>query len=328
MNPMTRRQYLSMMVAAGALAARSASRAAEAWPSQPLRIVAGGPGSVTDIRARWLGERLAASLGQPVLIENNGAAGGNLGAQQVARSAADGYTLLLIHQGIAAINPHLYARLGFDPLLDFAPITRFGTGSLLLTVSPVLPARSVTELIALARAKPGTVTFGSPGIGTPPHLATALFARMAGIEVIHVPFKGGGALAAAMLGGHVGFSMDGLTAQLPHVNSGQLHALAVTGARRSPSVPEIPTIAEAGVPGYAFSGWTGLAAPAGTPKEVIARLNSEIATIAVTSQARSWFEASGAEPGIQSPEVFTEFIRLEYAKWGQMIRDAGIRIDT
>lgn len=327
MNEVTRRRCLSMMAAAAAIAAPRWGRAAEAWPNRPLRIVAGGPGSVTDIRARWLGDRLAASLGQSVVVENNAAAGGNLGAQHVARSAADGYTLLLIHQGIATINPHLYPKLGFDPLADFAPITRFGFGSLLLTVSSTLPARSVTDLIAQARAKPGTLSYGTPGIGTPPHLASELFTRMAGIEVTHVPFKGGGALATAMLGGHVGFSMDGLTAQLPHVRSGQLQALAVSGARRTASVPDIPTIAEAGLPGYEFNGWTGLAAPAGTPKEIVARLNAEIAKIAATPEGRGWFDAGGAEAGIQSPEAFGEFIQAEHAKWGRVIRAAGIRID-
>jgi tripartite-type tricarboxylate transporter receptor subunit TctC len=316
MNQITRRHCLSILAAAAAITVPRWGRAVEAWPDRALRIVAGGPGSVTDIRARWLGERLAASLGQPIVVENNAAAGGNLGAQHVARSAADGYTLLLTHQGIATINPHLYAKLGFDPLTDLAPITRFGIGSL-LTVSSAVPARSVKELIALARAKPGTLTYGTPGIGTPPHLASELFTRMAGIEATHVPFKGGGALASAMLGGHVGFSMDGLTAQLPHVRSGQLRALAGNRAPRP----------EAGLPGYEFSGWTGLAAPAGTPKEVIARLNAEIAKIAATPEARSWFDAGGAEAGIQSPEAFDAFIRAEHAKWGEVIRAAGIRIE-
>jgi tripartite-type tricarboxylate transporter receptor subunit TctC len=282
---------------------------------------------VADIRARWLGDRLSAALGQPVVIDNNGAAGGNVGAQQVARSVPDGYTLLMIHQGTATINPHLYPKLGYDPLVDFAPITRFGFGPLLLTVHPSVPANSVMELIALARAKPGTLNYGTPGVGTPPHLASELFVRAAGIQVTQIPFKGGGQLATALLGGHVSFSMDGLTAQLPHVRAGQLRALAVTGARRSSSLPDIPTIAEAGVPGYEFNGWTGLAAPAGTPKEVVARLHAEIAKIAATPEARAWFETSGSEAGIQTPEAFGEFIRAEHAKWGQVIRDAGIRIE-
>ena len=321
---LTRRQAASM----GALTLLWPTvRAQAAWPSKPLRIVAGGASSVADIRARWLADRLAAALGQPVVVENNGAAGGNLGAEQVARSAPDGHTLLLVHQGTAAINPHLYAHIGYNPLTDFAPITRFGYGSLLLSVHPGVPATSVAELIALAKAKPGALNYGSPGNGTPPHLAAELFKRAAGIEATHVPFKGGGAMMQALLGGHVQYSLEGLTAQLPHVRAGTLRALAVTGAKRVPSLPDLPTIAEAGVPGYRFAGWTGLAAPAATPRPIVERLHAEIAKIAATDDAKQWFTASGSEAGILSPQEFGEFIRVEHTELGKLIRDAGVRVD-
>ena len=300
---------------------------AAAWPDRPLRIVAGGAGGIPDIRARWLAERLAAVFGQPVVVENNAAAGGNLGAEQVARSAPDGYTLLLIHQGTAAINPHLYAHIGYNALTDFAPITRFGVGSLLLSVHPSVPATSVRELIALAKAKPGALNYGSPGIGTPPHLAAELFKRSAGFEATHVPFKGSGGMMQAMLGGHVQYCLEGLTAQLPHVRAGSLRALALSGAQRSPALPDVPTIAEAGVPGYEYVGWTGVAAPAATPREIVERLQAEIARIAATDEARNWFASSGAEPGVQSPQDFAEFIRADHTRLGKLIRDAGIRID-
>jgi tripartite-type tricarboxylate transporter receptor subunit TctC len=298
-----------------------------AWPNRPLRLIAGGPASVTDIRARWLADRLMPALGQPVLVENNGAAGGNVGAELVARSAADGYTLLLIHQGTAAINPHLYAHVGYNPLSDFAPITRFGQGPLLLTVHPGVPAASVRELIALAKAKAGALSYGSPGNGTPPHLAAEMFKRMAGFEATHVPFKGGGAMMQALLGGHVSYSLEGLTAQLPHVRAGSLRAIAVTGAQRSASLPDVPTIAEAGVPGYEYTGWTGLAMPAATPRPIIERLHTEIAKVAATDEARKWFAGIGAEAGILSPEEFTEFIRAEHARLGKLIRDAALRAE-
>jgi tripartite-type tricarboxylate transporter receptor subunit TctC len=205
----TRRQAASM----AALTVLWPSAHAQAtWPSKPLRIVTGGAGGITDIRARWLAQRLGAALGQPVVVENNGAAGGNVGAEQVARSAPDGYTLLLIHQGTAAVNPHLYPHTGYNPLTDFAPLTRFGHGSLLLAVHPGVQAASVRELIALAKAKPGALNYGTPGNGTPPHLAAELFKRAAGIEATHVPFKGGGAMMQAMLGGHVHYCIEGLTA--------------------------------------------------------------------------------------------------------------------
>ncbi|MEJ8856764.1 tripartite tricarboxylate transporter substrate binding protein [Variovorax robiniae] len=300
---------------------------APTWPSRPLKIVAGGVGSVTDIRGRWLAERLSSALGQPVIVENNAAAGGNVGAETVARSAPDGYTLLLIHQGTAAFNPHLFARTGYDPLTDFAPITRWGYGSLLLTVAPGVPATSVRELVALAKAKPGELNFASPGIGTPPHLASELFKRAAGIDAVHVPYKGGGAMMAALLAGQVTWAIEGLTAQLPQVRAGSLRALGVTGAQRSPSLPDVPTIAEAGVPGYEFAGWTGIAAPANTPRPVIDRLYAEIVNISSTQDARIWFANGGAEPGLLAPEAFGAFIRSENMRWGQVIREAGIRME-
>jgi tripartite-type tricarboxylate transporter receptor subunit TctC len=293
-----------------------------------LRIVAGSAGGVPDIRARWLADRLAAALGQPVVVENSGAAaGGNVGAEQVARSAPDGYTLLLIHQGTGAINPHMYAHVGYNPLTDFAPITRFGYGSLLLSVHPSVPATSVRELIALAKAKPGALNYGSPGNGSPPHLAAELFKRSAGIEATHVPFKGGGPMMQALLGGHVQYCLESLTAQLPHVRAGSLRALAISGAQRSPALPDVPTIAEAGVPGYEYVGWTGVAAPAATPRTIVERLQAEIAKIAATDEARNWFESNGTEPGIQSPQDFAAFIRADHTRLGKLIRDAGLRAE-
>jgi tripartite-type tricarboxylate transporter receptor subunit TctC len=327
MNEVTRRHCLSMMAVAATIAAPRWVRAAEAWPNRPLRIVTGGAGGVPDIRARWLAERLAVAFGQPVVVENNGAAGGNVGAEQVARSAPDGYTLLLIHQGTAAVNPHLYAHAGYNPLTDFAPITRFGVGSLLLSVHPSVPATSVRELIALAKAKPGALNYGSPGNGTPPHLAAELFKRSAGFEATHVPFKGSGGMMQAMLGGHVQYCLEGLTAQLPHVRAGSLRALAISGPQRSHVLPDVPTIAEAGVPGYEYVGWTGVAAPAATPRAIVERLQAEIAKIAATDEARNWFASSGAEPGVQSPQDFAEFIRADHTRLGKLIRDAGIHVD-
>lgn len=327
MNEVTRRHCLSMMGVVVTIAAPRWVRADEAWPNRPLRIVTGGAGGVPDIRARWLAERLAVAFGQPVAVENNGAAGGNVGAEQVARSVPDGYTLLLIHQGTAAVNPHLYAHAGYNPLTDFAPITRFGVGSVLLSVHPSVPATSVRELIALAKAKPGALNYGSPGNGTPPHLAAELFKRSAGFDATHVPFKGSAGMMQAMLGGHVQYCLEGLTAQLPHVRAGTLRALAISGAQRSPVLPDVPTIAEAGVPGYEYVGWTGVAAPAATPRAIVERLQAEIAKIAATGEARDWFASSGAEPGIQSPQDFAEFIRADHTRLGKLIRDAGIRID-
>ena len=320
---LTRRQVA--LTGASMLCARALW--AQAWPSKPIRIVTGGVGGVTDIRARWLADRLSAALGQPVVVENNAAGAGNVGAQLVARAAPDGYTLLLIHQGTAAANPHLFAQPGYNPLTDFAPITRFGHGSLLLAVHPSVPAANVRELVALAKSKPGTLNYGSAGNGTPPHLAAELFKRTAGIDVAHVPFKGGGAMMQAMLGGHVQYCIEGLTAALPQVRAGHLRALGVTGEQRAASLPDVPTIAEAGVPGYEYSGWTGVAAPAATPRAIVERLHGEIARIAAGDEAKQWFAASGSDPGVLPPQAFGEFIRAEHDKLGKLIRDANVRLD-
>ncbi len=321
----TRRQWLSMACIAAAMPRAFAQDAA--WPVKPVRLITGGIGSVTDIRARWLAERLSRALAQPVVVENIGGAGGSLGVEAVARSAPDGYTLAMVHQGTLAINPHLYAHLGYDALKDFAPITRCGVGPLLLAVRTETPITSLRELVAQAKAKPGAMSYGSPGVGTPPHLASELLKRAAGFEATHVPYKGGGPLLADLLGGQITWSFDGPTAQVPHVKAGRLRALAVSGAQRLASLPDVPTVAEAGVPGYEFAGWTGIAAPAATPQPVLARLHAEITKVLSTAEARDWFAALGAEPGLQSPEEFAAYVVAEHAKWGQVIRDAGIKLE-
>ena len=298
------------------------------WPDKPVRIVvAGGVGGVIDIRARWLAQQLMPELGQPVLVDNRPGAGGNIGTEGVAHSAPDGNTLLFVHQGTMAINPHLYPHTGYDPLADFAPITRVGVGPLLLTVRSDLPARSVADLVRLAKSTPGALNYGSPGIGTPPHLASELFKRAAGIEATHVPYRGGGALLADLLGGRLTWSMDGMNAQLPHVSSGRLRALGVSGPHRLQPLPNVPTIAEAGVTGYEYVSWSGVAAPTGTPRAVIEQLYADITTAISGPDARDYFASFGLDVGGEPPDQFAAFIRAEYAKWGAVIKDAGIRLE-
>jgi len=307
----------------------SVSHAQErAWPAKPIRlIVPGGAGGVVDIRARWLSERLAQRLSQPVYVDNLPGAGGNLGTAQAAHAAADGYTLAMVHQGTMTINPHLYGRLGYDPLKDFAPIARVGVGPLVLAVNAALPVTSVAQLVALARDKPGQLTFGSPGIGTPPHLAGELFQRLAGIRLTHVPYRGGAQAVSDLIGGQISMSIEGTNVQLPFVRSGQLRALAVTGPRRLAVLPDVPTLAEAGVAGYEFIGWVGIAAPAATPPPIIDRLQREIAAVRASPQAREWFASYGLEPGDESPEAFAEQIRAEHARFGSLIHAAGIKAE-
>jgi tripartite-type tricarboxylate transporter receptor subunit TctC len=298
------------------------------WPERPIHIIVpGGVGGVVDIRARWLAERLGAALRQPMIVDNKPGAGGNIGMELGARSPPDGYTLVIVHQGTMTMNPHLYARTGYDPLTDFIPITRLGVGPLVLAVNPTLPAYTVSELVSLANAKPGQLTFGSPGVGTPPHIAGELFKRLAAIDISHVAYHGGGQEATDLIAGHISMSIEGTNVQLPFIRAGKVRALAVTTAHRSPALPGVPTMAEAGVRGYDFEGWVGIAAPARTPAPVIDRLYREIAAILATSEARQWFGGFGLERGGESPRTFADLIRNEYAKWGKTIRDAGIKAE-
>jgi len=298
------------------------------WPSKPIHIIVpGGPGGVTDIRARWLADRLSPVLGQPVVVENRAGAGGNLGTVAAVRSAPDGYTLLIVHIGTMTINPHLYANPGYDPLTDLAPITRLGVGPQALAVHKDVPARSLEELLTLARAKPGELTFVSPGVGTPGHLAASLLMHRTGIKAIHVPYKGGGQAVQDLIAGHVTFTIEGLTVLGPFVRDGRLRTLAVTTSQRAKSMPDVPTMAEAGVPGYEFTAWAGLGAPAATPRPIIDRLYGEIAKILATDEARAWFEAFGVDPGGEPPDIFAALVRAEYAKMGEVIHAMGIKVE-
>jgi tripartite-type tricarboxylate transporter receptor subunit TctC len=307
----------------------SASHAQErAWPAKPIRlIVPGGAGGVVDIRARWLAERLAQRLDQTVYVENLPGAGGNLGTAQAAHAAPDGYTLAMIHQGTMTINPHLYGRPGYDPLKDFAPIARIGAGPLVLAVNSALPVTSVAQLVALAKERPGQLTFGSPGIGTPPHLAGEIFQRAAGIRLTHVPYRGGAQAVSDLIGGQISMSIEGTNVQLPFVRSGQLRALAVTGPRRLDILPDVPTVAEAGVAGYEFIGWVGIAAPAATAQPIVDRLQREIAAVLASQQARDWFASYGLDRGEDSPKAFAEQIRAEYTLFGRLIHATGIKVE-
>jgi tripartite-type tricarboxylate transporter receptor subunit TctC len=321
-----RRFVAAALVAAAAVGSRARAQPLP-WPSQPIRLVTGGAGGVTDIRARWLAERLGAALGQPVIVENQPAAGGNVAAAQVARALPDGHTLMFTHQGQAAVNPHVYSNPGYDSLRDFAPVARFGIGALVLVVPSSSALTSAGDLMARAKARPRAMNFGSPGNGLPPHLAAVLFMRLGGFEATHIPYKGGGAMMTALLAGEVDWVIEGLTAALPQTKAGRLRALGVTGTRRSPSLPDVPTLAEAGVPGYEYIGWTGVVAPAATPGAIVERLNAEINRIATGDEGRRWFQGTGADSGEQTPAEFGTFLRAEHAKFGELVRSAGLRAE-
>ncbi|HET7527895.1 MAG TPA: tripartite tricarboxylate transporter substrate binding protein [Burkholderiaceae bacterium] len=311
-----------------AFAAVAPVAAAESYPSKPIRIiVTGTPGGPPDLLTRWLAQRLAPVLGGVIVVENRPGAGGNVAMQAAARSAPDGYTLVVAGQGPFALNPHMYANPGYNPMGDFAPITQIERGPLLLAVNPQVPVHSVVELIALATKKPGELNYGSPGTGTPPHLASELFNRSANVKIMHVPYAGAPAAMLDLIAGRLTFTFGTVNVQLPQVKAGKIRALAVTSPTRLEALPEIPTVAESGLPGFEYSGWLGIAAPAGTPEAIIERLQREIAVILLTDEARQYFASYGREPVASTPAAFTAFIRAEHEKWGHVIRDSNIHAE-
>ena len=317
---------LPLVILAGSSTAATAL--AQTYPSKPVNlIVPAAPGSAIDIRGRWIAERLTRVLGQPVVVDNRAGAGGTIGTGVAAKSAADGYTLVLVHQGTLAIAPFVYPGIPYDSIADLAPVTRLSVNPLMLAVNPALRVSSVAELVRLAQEKPGQLNFGSAGTATPPHLAAELFRIMANISVTHVPYKGGGPALTDLVAGHIAYTFDNLAVQLPQVRAGKTRALAVTGARRLAVVPEVPTLVESGFPEYVYLAWMGISAPARTPGEIVARLNQEIGNILATPEAREMLAAQGAEPGGQTPAEFAAFIRAELARWGPVVRKAGIKAE-
>lgn len=326
-DSVTQRIFGKLLMALVATAVAGPSLA-QGYPSKPIRlIVPTVAGSPPDIRARWAADGLAPALGQPVIVENRPGGGGIIGAEAAAKSAPDGYTLVALHQGNLAFNPHLYARPGYDPSRDFAPVTRLSVSSLVLAVHPALEANSVADLVRLAKARPGQLTFGSAPLGTAPHIAEQLFRRMANIDTTLVPYKGGNLALMDLVAGRVTYTLDGIGITLPHARAGKVRVLAVTSAQRLPSLPDLPTIAESGLPGYDFETWNGICAPAGTPKEIIARLNAELVKVVRSPAMHERFAAQGDAPIGDTPEEFAAVIKADNAKWGPIIRAAGIRIE-
>ena len=304
----------------------SAAAHAQVYPSKPIRmIVAYPPGGGTDIVGRMVAQKLGEALGQNVVVENRGGASGNIGTEIAARAAPDGYTVLMGNVAPNAINVSLFRSLPFDPVADFAPVSLVASTPNILVVHPSTPARTVKEVIALARARPGTLNFASAGVGSSSHLAGELFRVLAGADIVHVPYKGAGPAMVDVLSGQVQLYFATMPAAMPHVKSGKLVPIAVTSARRSPALPELPTIAESGVAGYEASTWYGLLAPAHTPGPAVARLHEGILKILGEAELRERLTDQGFEPVGDSPQEFAAYIRSEIAKWGKVIRDAGIR---
>jgi len=307
-----------------ALAASPA--AAQTFPAKPVRIVvgftAGGP---TDIVARTVGQKLSEGWGQPVVIDNRAGAGGVIATEQVARAPADGYTMLMGTIGGLAVAMSLQPNRGYDTLRDFAPVTQAVTVTNILAVHPTLPVRNVKELLALAKARPGQLTYASSGSGTVTHLAGELLKTMAQVDIIHVPFKGGAPALTALMSGEVAMSYENSLVLLPHVKSGKVRALGVTGAKRSRLLPDLPTVAEAALPGYDASGWYGLVVPAATPKDVVARLNAEAVRVLRLPDVSELLSGQGAEPVGNSAAEFGAFMRAEIDKWAKLVKSAHMK---
>jgi tripartite-type tricarboxylate transporter receptor subunit TctC len=301
---------------------------AQAYPNHAIRLVVPFPaGGTTDIIARDVAKRLTETLGQSVVVDNRPGAGGNIGSDAVAKSAPDGYTLLMGTVGTHAINPSLYAKMPYDHVKDFVPVVLVAGVPNVLEVNPSLPVNSVADLIKLAKSKPGAINFASSGNGTSIHLSGELFKTMAGVDMTHVPYKGSAPAVSDLIGGQVQVMFDNLPSSLAQIKAGKLRAIAVTSLKRSPALPDVPTIAESGLPGFEASSWFGILAPAGTPPPVIAKINAEVNKWLQSPEGRDQLLAQGAELAGGTPEQFAAHIRAETDKWAKVVKASGAKVD-
>lgn len=315
-------------LAAGCAFAQQAAAPSQAYPVKPIRMVVPfAPAGVADMLGRTVGQKLGDAWGQQVVVENRGGAGGTIGLEYAARAAPDGYTLAVGNLGTLAINVTLFPRLPYDPVKSFAPITLVAGTPLLLVAHPSLPAKSVKQLIALARANPGQINCASAGTGGPTHLACEIFKTMTNIDIVHVPYKGNVPALTALASGETHIMFTNLLTPAPFIKTGRLRGIAVTSSKRQPAMPDIPTVAEAGVPGFEVSGWYGVLAPAGTPREIITRLNAEIVKIMRLPDVQQIFVRQGIEIFTSTPERFGAHIRSEIAKWSKVVKSAGATVD-
>jgi tripartite-type tricarboxylate transporter receptor subunit TctC len=322
-----RRRLLAGLPAAALTTALPRSGRAQAWPTRPVKLVIPFPaGGATDIIGRTLATRLGTALGQQVVVENRPGAGGSIGSDMVAKAPADGYTVLMGTGSTHSVGPALNPRMPYDAARDFAPVAHVANAPSVLVVGAGFPARTVQELVALLRRSPGRYNFGSSGIGTYPHLSAEMFKwRAGGLFVVHIPYRGTGLVITDLVAGQIAFLMDSVVSAQPHIRDGKVRPLAVSGERRSPSLPEVPTFAEVGIAGMDISNWFGAFAPAGTPPEVLARLNREINAAVRAPEVLERLERAGAEPAGGSPEQFARLIRADHENWKAVIQRAGIK---
>lgn len=301
---------------------------AQSWPVKTVRIIVPYPaGGTSDILARTLGQKLSEMWGQPVIVDNKPGANGNVGADLVAKSPADGYMLLLCDVGALAISPSVYTSLAFDPNKDFAPVTMVAYSPHILAVNPELPVKSVKELIELAKSKPGKLNYAASSVASAPHLAGIDFATRAGITWAYIPYKGGAQAITDVVGGQADVLFNGMLATYPQVKSGKLRILAVSSASRVAAIPDVPTVAESGIPGFETGSWQGVLAPAGTPREVVSKINADYARVLSTPEIRERLGAQGAEVRVNTPEAFTVFLRDETARWAKVVAANGVKLE-
>lgn len=323
---MSTRHCITALLTATALGVAGLT-SAQSYPTRPLRIIVPyGAGGASDGPTRIIAQELSKQLGHQVLVENRPGQGGMVGTEAAAKAAADGYTLLLASNP-AVFAPALYPKLGFDPIEDFAPILMFGREPAVLLVHPSLPVNSVRELVAYAKAQPGKLEYASSGNGSGQHLFTALFTSIAEIQMLHVPYKGSGQVTADLLGGQVRVALPGLAAMMPHIREGKLRALAVTGANRSPLVPDVPTMTEAGVKGYVAYIWNGLQAPKGTPAAIVERIHNEVVTALRAPQVKAYMSNAAIEVIDSTPAEFGAFLRQERERWTKIVKEVGARVE-
>jgi tripartite-type tricarboxylate transporter receptor subunit TctC len=309
------------------LAALATSVFAQGYPTKPVKVVVPyPPGGPTDIVARVVSQKLSEQMGQQFIVENRPGAGGNIGAEAVAKSPADGYTLLVATTA-HAINPSLFKSLGYNLVKDFAPVSQLTSGPLVIVANPSLPAKNVKELIALAKAKPGTLNYASSGNGQSTHLSAELFGTMAGVKMNHIPYKGSAPALTDVMGGQASLMFDTMLSAMPQVKNGKLKAIAVTSATRSPAAPDVPTVAESGLPGYEAIAWNGLLAPAGTPPEVVNKLNAELKKALDAPDVKDRFSAQGFGAAWNTREAFAKFIQAELDKWAKVVKVSGATLD-
>lgn len=305
----------------------AAAISAESFPARPLRLVVPfAPGGSADFVARLVALRMFESSGKQVVVDNRGGASGMIGNEIVARSAPDGYTLTVGTLGPFAVNASLFEKMPYDPAADFAPVSLTGTASHILVTHPAVPVATVTDLIALARSKPGQLAFASSGIGNATHLSGELFKHMAKVDMVHVPYKGGGPAMSDLVGGQVALSFASMPSALPHVRSGRLRAIAISAGKRSPAIPELQTVAESGLPGFASEDWQGILAPAKTPRQIVMLIGGELQRVMALPDIAEKLMAAGFEARTGTPEAFAELMKTETAKWARVVSAAGIKV--